>query len=46
MKYEVIDRRTGAVVGTYTNKTRARNVRDRKDLEYGAVRYMVREVAA
>ena len=46
MKYEVIDRRTGKVVGSYTNKTRARSRRDALDMQYGAVRYMVREVAA
>lgn len=46
MKYQVIDRQTGAVVGSFVNKTAARNKRDRLDLAYGAVRYTVREVAA
>lgn len=42
--YQVIDRQTGAVVGTFKNKQVARNTRDRLDLQYGAVRYSVREV--
>ncbi len=44
--YQVIDRQTGLVVGTYADVKRARRARDRKDLEYGAYRYMVRAVAA
>lgn len=44
--YQVIDRQTMSVVGTFKNKNAARNKRDRLDLAYGAVRYMVREVAA
>ena len=46
IKYQVIDSRTGQVVGTYANKQRARNRRDALDLQYGAVRYSVREVIA
>ncbi len=42
-RYEVIDRKTGAVVGSYASKQHARNARDRKDMAYGAVRYSVRE---
>jgi hypothetical protein len=45
-KFQVIDRRTGQVVGTFKSKQAARSKRDRLDLAYGAVRYMVREVAA
>ena len=44
--YQVIDRQTQQVVGTFKNKQAARNKRDRLDLQCGAVRYMVREVAA
>ena len=43
--YQVIDRQTQQVVGTYSTAKRARASRDRKDLAYGAIRYMVREVA-
>ena len=43
--YQIIDRHTQAVVGTFKNKQAARNKRDRLDSAYGAVRYMVREVA-
>lgn len=45
-KYQVIDTKTQQVVGTYTNKQRARNRRDALDLQYGAIRYRVQEVAA
>ena len=44
MKYQVIDRQTGKVVGEYATVQAARKARDRKDLAYGAIRYMVREV--
>lgn len=44
MKYQVIDHRTQAVVGTYSTAKRARNVANKKDLEYGAIRYGVRRV--
>lgn len=46
MTYQVIDRHTGTIVGTFKSKQAARNKRDRLDLQYGAVRYSVREVAA
>ena len=46
IKFQVIDRRTGLVVGSFKSKQAARNKRDRLDLAYGAVRYTVREVAA
>lgn len=46
VKYQVIDTRTGSVVGTYASKQRARNRRDALDSQYGAVRYSVQEVAA
>lgn len=37
--YDVVDSQTGKVVGSYTNKTRARNEVDKRDNEYGGVRY-------
>ena len=43
--YQVIDAQTGAIVGTYSTRTRARNRADRLDLAYGAIRYYVRAVA-
>ncbi|MCZ4315141.1 hypothetical protein O4H66_17175 [Comamonadaceae bacterium G21597-S1] len=45
-RIQVIDRQSGEVVGQYQSKRRARNRRDALDLQYGAVRYMVREVPA
>jgi hypothetical protein len=44
--FQVIDKQTGTVVGTYSTVKRARAARERKDLEYGAYRYMVREVVS
>lgn len=46
--YVVIDGRTGEVVyrTTYRHRTRARRLADRKDLEWGAVRYFCRVLAA
>jgi hypothetical protein len=42
-QYEVYDRKTGEKVsGPYASAKRARLVRDKKDQEYGAVRYGVR----
>jgi len=43
-KYLVIDRHTGVVVGTYATIERARAKRDKLDLEYGAIRYGIREL--
>jgi hypothetical protein len=46
-QFEVYDRRTGDLVsGPYSTMKRARAARDRKDLEYGAVRYGVRPAGA
>lgn len=42
--YHVIDTQTQEVVGKFKNAARARGLRDRKDAEYGAVRYTVRFV--
>lgn len=44
--YLVVDGRTGEIVGRFKNKRRARGRRDKLDLQYGAVRYGVREVPA
>lgn len=41
MKYQIINRRTGQIIGTYANKTRARNVLDKKDNEYGAYAHAI-----
>lgn len=43
--YQVIDIQTKQVVASFSSKQAARNKRDRLDLQYGAVRYTVREVA-
>lgn len=45
-KYQVVDVQSGRVVGEYAAKSvnRARSFADRKDREYGAVRYVVRPV--
>lgn len=44
-KYEVYDRKSGERVGgPYSTASRARNVRDKKDNEYGGYRYGVRPV--
>lgn len=45
IKYEVYDRKTGErVSGPYSNSKRARTASDKKDLEYGAIRYGIRPV--
>lgn len=46
--YEVVDNQTRKVVGTFkpANRVRARRMADRKDMEYGAIRYIVRPVWA
>ena len=46
MSYQVLNSKTGQIVGTYNSKQRARNTRDRKDNEYGAYVHRVVEVAA
>lgn len=43
-KFHVIDNKTGEVVGKYKTATRARTVRNKKDLAYGAIRYKVKEI--
>lgn len=44
--FQVINSKTGQVVGTYSTKRRARNSCDRKDNEYGAYVHRVVEVQA
>lgn len=44
--YEVLDRQTKNVVGTYKTLKAASNAANRKDLQYGAIRYMVRRTSA
>jgi hypothetical protein len=44
MRYQVYDRKTGDVVGTYETRRRATRRADRLDNEYGAYRYGVRPV--
>lgn len=41
--FQVINRKTGFVVGTYSTKQRARNAVDKKDNEYGAYVHSIRE---
>lgn len=45
MKYQVIDSRTGLVMGTYSTRVRASRKADKLDLQYGAIRYSVRPVS-
>ena len=44
MTYQVIDTKTGDTVKTFADSRKAHRYADRKDLEYGAVRYSVRIV--
>lgn len=43
-KYEIVDIQTGAKFGPYKTLRQAHVVADKKDLQYGAVRYVVRPV--
>ena len=42
--YELIDTKTNTVIGTYSyaQRNRARARRDKLDLEYGAIRYILK----
>jgi hypothetical protein len=42
--YEIVDRKTGLVVGTAKTRTGANRSVDRRDNEYGAYRYFARSV--
>lgn len=44
--FQLINTRTGLVVGTYSTKPRARTARDRKDNEYGAYVHRIVEVVS
>ena len=44
--FNVIDKQTNQIVGTYATAKRARARCDKLDLIYGAIRYAVRAVAA
>lgn len=46
IRYELVDGRTGQVLGTYTyaQRNRGRNRRDKLDLEHGSCRYVMRPV--
>ena len=44
--FQVINTRTGLIVGTYSTVKRARSAVDRKDNEYGGYAHRVVEVAA
>lgn len=44
--YHVVDIKTGAVMLKTENRRRARNKANSLDLAYGAIRYVVRIVAA
>jgi len=41
--YQVIDRQTGEVMGTYQTRSRADRRADKLDNEYGAYRYYAQE---
>lgn len=43
-RYDVIDVQTQKVVGSFKNSHRAHRFADRKDMEYGAVRYVVKPI--
>lgn len=42
--YQVIDIKTNEVIATRSSRIAARRLADRKDLSYGAIRYIVRLV--
>lgn len=42
--HQVVDSQTGNVVGSYSSRKRAHTAADKKDLEYGAVRYIVKPI--
>jgi len=44
IKFVVFDMKTGLCYGIFQTRTAARRKADKKDLEYGAIRYGVREV--
>ena len=44
--YQVIDTKTQQVLSTHKDRIQARRKRDRLDMQYGAVRYVVKPVFA
>lgn len=42
--YQVIDKQTSQILGTFKNRKTARNKADKLDNVYGAYRYYVKEV--
>lgn len=42
--YQVIELKTGFVIGTYSTRKRARNKADKLDNAYGAYAYTVRSI--
>ena len=42
-RFQVVDSRTGTVMGSYSSRKMASRKADKLDLEYGAIRYAVRE---
>ncbi len=44
--FQLVDNHTKKVVGTYTDRKRARRARDKRDNDYGAYRYSVRTTLA
>jgi len=45
IRWTLFDTLTGITRGVYASRRRAQAAADRKDLEYGAVRYVVRALA-
>lgn len=44
VRFEIVNKQTGEVVGKYLNRSRARRRADKLDLEYGAINYHVNTV--
>ncbi len=44
VRYDLIDRQTDTVIGSYTKREPAMRRADKLDLAYGAVRYSVRPI--
>jgi len=43
-RWDIVDNRTGAVVGSAKSRNRAHRSADKRDLAYGAIRYSVRAI--
>lgn len=44
VRYDIIDSQSKKVIASRKTRTAATNFADRKDLEYGAVRYLVKAI--